>query len=44
MSRDFTHLPEPVRLEDTVAEHDAEPVAEADDVRNPDQHAALRDG
>ena len=43
MVRDYSKLPEPIRLEDTVEEHDATPVADPDAVRNVDQHAALRD-
>ena len=43
MSRDYSTLPEPVRLEDTVAEHDAVAVGDPDAVRNLDQHEALRD-
>ena len=43
MSRDYTRLPEPTRLEDTVAEHDTQPTGDPDAVRNTDQHAALRD-
>jgi hypothetical protein len=41
--RDYTRLPEPTPLEDTVAEHDTRTPADPDAVRNADQHAALRD-
>ena len=43
MVRDFTRLPQPVRLEDTVAEHDVVAVVDPDAVRNVDQHEALND-
>ncbi|GIM65389.1 hypothetical protein Pve01_85820 [Planomonospora venezuelensis] len=44
-SRDsrFTTLPVGVRVEDTVAGVDTEHAPDPDDVRNVDQHAALRD-
>lgn len=44
-SRDtrFTTLPAGVRAEDMVAGVDAAQPPEPDDVRNVDQHAALRD-
>lgn len=41
--QDFRRLPPGVRLEDTVAGQDPDPVPDADDVRNADQHRALRD-
>lgn len=43
MARDYSELPEPVRLEDTVAEQDTSYVVDADAIRNVDQHAALRE-
>ena len=39
----FTTLPAAVRAEDTVAGVDTGHSPEPDDVRNVDQHAALRD-
>jgi hypothetical protein len=44
-SRDtrFTTLPAGVRAEDTVAGVDTTRAPDAEDVRNVDQHAALRD-
>ena len=39
----FTTLPDPVRTEDMVAGVDTGHSPEPDDVRNVDQHAALRD-
>ncbi|MGB0102098.1 MAG: hypothetical protein WBP61_17605 [Nocardioides sp.] len=43
MTRDYSTLPEPVRLEDTVAEQPSHELADAVAIRNPEQHAALRD-
>lgn len=40
---DWTSLPPGVPLEETVAGHDDRVVPAPDDVRNVDQHAALRD-
>ncbi|MFC7726766.1 hypothetical protein ACFQW6_16765 [Nocardioides sp. GCM10028917] len=39
----FTTLPADVRAEDMVAGVDTDHAPEPDDVRNVDQHAALRD-
>jgi hypothetical protein len=39
----FTTLPDGVRLEDTVAVVDTNRTPGPDDVRNAEQHAALRD-
>jgi len=41
---DFRHLPEPVRLEDTVAELDARPVPDPDNGLDPDSLFLLRYG
>jgi hypothetical protein len=41
--RDFTRLPEPLRLESTVAGADDRPVADADDVRSVEQLLGLTD-
>jgi hypothetical protein len=38
---DYRHLPEPVRLDDTVAEQDERVVADAEDLRNIAQDQAL---
>jgi hypothetical protein len=43
MVRDYSKLPEPVHLEDTVEERDTRAVADPDAIRNVEQHAALRD-
>ena len=41
---DYTRLPEPVRLEDTVAEHETRPVPDPDGGKDPDQLFLLRYG
>lgn len=41
--RDYSELPTTVRPEDTVASVDTHQAPDADDVRNVDQHRALRD-
>ena len=41
--RDWTSLPADVPLEETVAGRDERAVPDPDDVRNPEQHAALHD-
>ena len=41
--RDFSELPPAVRIEDTLASIDPDRLPDADDVRNVDQHGALRD-
>lgn len=41
---DYRHLPEPVRLEDTVAEQDTRPVPDPDGGLDPDQIFLLRYG
>lgn len=43
MTRDYTRLPEPTPIEDTIAEHETHVPADPDEVRSADQHAALRD-
>jgi hypothetical protein len=40
---DYRTLPPKVRLDETIASVDPDPVPEPDGGRNPDQHAALRD-
>lgn len=40
--RRFSALPEPVALEDTVAEHDARPVADPQGGRDPERDFLLR--
>ncbi|WP_374455587.1 hypothetical protein [Nocardioides sp.] len=42
-TRDFSTLPEPVRLEETVAEVEADRPHDPEGDRNGDQHRALRD-
>lgn len=39
---DYTHLPEPVRLEDTIAEVDARPVPDPEAGQNTEQAFAVR--
>ncbi len=39
---DYRHLPEPVRLEDTVAEVDVRPVPDPEAGQNPEQNFMLR--
>ena len=39
---DYTHLPEPVRLEDTIAEHEVRPVPDPDGGTDPEQRFVLR--
>ena len=39
---DYRHLPEPVRLEDTVAEHETRPVPDPDGGKDPEQIFFLR--
>lgn len=41
---DYRHLPEPVRLEDTVAEVDVRPVPDPDNGIDPDSLFLLRNG
>ena len=41
---DFRHLPEPVRLEDTVAELDARPVPDPEGGIDPESRFAVRYG
>lgn len=41
---DFRHLPEPVRLEDTVAEVDVRPVPDPDAGRDRDSKDAIEAG
>lgn len=41
---DYRHLPEPVRLEDTVAEVDTRPVPDPDGGINPESLFAVRYG
>ena len=41
---DYTHLPEPVRLEDTVAEVDTRPVPDPDGGIDPENLFAVRYG
>lgn len=40
---DYRHLPEPVRLEDTIAEVDPEAPRDPEGDDNRDHHRALRD-
>lgn len=40
--RDYRHLPEPIRLEDTVATTDTEPVPDPDGGRDPHRDFMLR--
>ena len=42
-TRDFRTLPEPVRLEDTIAAVEADRPQDPEGDRNGDQHRALRD-
>ena len=42
--RRYRSLPEPVRLDETIASVDTRPVLDADSMRNVDQDNALRDG
>lgn len=39
---DYRHLPDPVRLEDTVAEHETRPVPDPDGGKDPEQIFFLR--
>ncbi|MBO9521203.1 MAG: hypothetical protein J7518_06675 [Nocardioidaceae bacterium] len=39
---DYTKLPEPVKLEDTVAEHDVRPVPDPEAGRNTEQDFAVK--
>lgn len=39
---DFRHLPEPIRLEDTIAEQDVRPVPDPDGGRDPNHEWMLR--
>jgi hypothetical protein len=39
---DYRHLPDPVKLEDTVAEHDVRPVPDPEGGINPEQAFLLR--
>lgn len=41
--RDFTHLPEQVRLDQTVTSADERPVADPDDVRSVEQLLGIND-
>ncbi len=41
--RDYRRLPPSVRLDDTIASVDADPVPDPQEGRNVDQHRALRD-
>jgi hypothetical protein len=41
-SEDYRHLPEPIRLEDTVAEVDARPVPDPEGGINPETVFVLR--
>jgi hypothetical protein len=41
---DYRHLPEPVRLEDTVAEQEVRPVPDPDGGKDPEQIFLLRYG
>ncbi len=38
----FRHLPEPVRLEDTITSQDTEPAPDPDGGRNPERDFLLR--
>ena len=40
---DYRTLPPTTHLDETITSADADPAPDADDVRNVDQHAALRD-
>lgn len=42
-AQDYRRLPPAVRLDETIATVDADPVPDPDEVRNLDQHRALRD-
>jgi hypothetical protein len=39
---DYRHLPDPVKLEDTIAEHEVRPVPDPDGGINPEQAFVLR--
>lgn len=39
---DYSHLPEPIRLEDTIAEVDVRPVPDPESGQNPEQAFTLR--
>ena len=41
---DYRHLPDPVRLEDTIAEQDTRPVPDPDGGKDPEQIFLLRYG
>ncbi|WP_167288679.1 hypothetical protein [Nocardioides seonyuensis] len=41
--RDFSSLPPAVKIGDTLASIDTDRVPDSDDVRNIDQHSALRE-
>jgi hypothetical protein len=43
VTKDFSSLPPNVRLDETIASVDAEPVPDPQAGRNVDQHRALRD-
>jgi hypothetical protein len=41
-NHEYRHLPEPVRLEDTIAEHEVRPVPDPEGGINPEQAFMLR--